>query len=92
LAVRLARSCESMTYLGHKDIQSTLVYLNMTPELLQRSTAVYLKLATEDLRSVALEVPAGVSPRTRPHCWTRSSCRMPRVLLRHAPRAGRKVA
>jgi site-specific recombinase XerD len=28
----------------------------------ERSTAVYLKLATEDLRSVALDVPAGVSP------------------------------
>ena len=23
------------TYLGHKDIRSTLVYLNITPELLQ---------------------------------------------------------
>ena len=28
----------------------------------ERSTAAYLKLATEDLRSVALELPAGVSP------------------------------
>lgn len=28
----------------------------------EKSTAVYLKLATEDLRSVALDVPMGVSP------------------------------
>ena len=28
----------------------------------EKSTAVYLKLATEDLRSVALDLPAGVSP------------------------------
>ena len=28
----------------------------------ERSTAVYLKLATEDLRSVALDVPAGIAP------------------------------
>jgi len=28
----------------------------------ERSTGVYLKLATEDLRSVALDVPSGVSP------------------------------
>jgi hypothetical protein len=25
------------TYLGHKDIRSTLVYLNITPELLQEA-------------------------------------------------------
>ena len=28
----------------------------------ERSTAPYLKLATEDLRSVALDLPAGVTP------------------------------
>jgi integrase len=26
------------TYLGHKDIRSTLVYLNITPELLQEAS------------------------------------------------------
>lgn len=26
------------TYLGHKDISSTLVYLNITPELLQQAS------------------------------------------------------
>jgi len=43
------------TYLGHKDIRSTLVYLNITPELLQeaaerfrRSSAVVLREAEGD--------------------------------------------
>jgi hypothetical protein len=29
------------TYLGHKDIVSTLVYLNITPELLQQANERY---------------------------------------------------
>ena len=29
------------TYLGHKDIDSTLVYLNITPELLQQASERY---------------------------------------------------
>ena len=29
------------TYLGHKDIRSTLVYLNITPELLQQASERY---------------------------------------------------
>jgi integrase len=31
------------TYLGHKDIRSTLVYLNITPELLQKASERFRK-------------------------------------------------
>jgi len=44
------------TYLGHKDIRSTLVYLKITPELLQEASERFRKngaaaaRATEDAR------------------------------------------
>jgi len=37
------------TYLGHKDIQSTLVYLNITPELLQQASERYRRHSVEVL-------------------------------------------
>jgi integrase/recombinase XerD len=38
------------TYLGHKDIQSTLVYLNVTPELLQQAGERFRKIGAEVLQ------------------------------------------
>jgi integrase/recombinase XerD len=38
------------TYLGHKDIQSTLVYLNVTPELLQQAGERLRKIGADVLR------------------------------------------
>jgi integrase len=39
------------TYLGHKDINSTLVYLNITPEVLQEASARFRKIGAQTLRS-----------------------------------------
>jgi integrase/recombinase XerD len=39
------------TYLGHKDIVSTLVYLNITPELLQQASERYRRRGAEALRT-----------------------------------------
>ncbi|OGA42844.1 MAG: hypothetical protein A3G24_09870 [Betaproteobacteria bacterium RIFCSPLOWO2_12_FULL_62_13] len=39
------------TYLGHKDIKSTLVYLSITPELLQEASARFRKIGAQTLRS-----------------------------------------
>jgi integrase len=39
------------TYLGHKDIQSTLVYLNVTPELLQQASERYRQHGVGALRA-----------------------------------------
>ena len=39
------------TYLGHKDIRSTLVYLNITPELLQEAGARFRKNGAAALRT-----------------------------------------
>jgi integrase/recombinase XerD len=39
------------TYLGHKDIQSTLVYLNVTPELLQQASERFRRSGAEALRA-----------------------------------------
>ncbi len=38
-------------YLGHKDIRSTLVYLNITPELLQEAGESFRKNGATALRS-----------------------------------------
>jgi integrase len=38
------------TYLGHKDIRSTLVYLNVTPELLQQAGERYRQHSVDTLR------------------------------------------
>jgi integrase len=38
------------TYLGHKDIRSTLVYLNITPELLQQASERYRRRSVDALR------------------------------------------
>jgi integrase len=38
------------TYLGHKDIRSTLVYLNITPELLQQASERFRKNGAAALR------------------------------------------
>jgi len=40
------------TYLGHKDIRSTLVYLNITPELLQEAGERFRKNGASALRTV----------------------------------------
>ena len=40
------------TYLGHKDIRSTLVYLNITPELLQQASERFRQTAASALRTV----------------------------------------
>jgi site-specific recombinase XerD len=40
------------TYLGHKDIRSTLVYLNITPELLQEASERFRQTAASALRTV----------------------------------------
>jgi len=40
------------TYLGHKDIRSTLVYLNITPELLQEASERFRKNGAAALRAV----------------------------------------
>jgi integrase len=40
------------TYLGHKDINSTLVYLNSTPELLQEASQRFRRNAVGALRAV----------------------------------------
>ena len=51
-----ARLPHLATYLGHKDIQSTLVYLNITPELLHQASERYRRhgvsalLASGELR------------------------------------------
>jgi hypothetical protein len=37
------------TYLGHKDIVSTLVYLNITPELLQQASERYRRRGAQAL-------------------------------------------
>jgi integrase/recombinase XerD len=37
------------TYLGHKDIVSTLVYLNITPDLLQQASERYRQRGAEVL-------------------------------------------
>jgi hypothetical protein len=42
------------TYLGHKDIRSTLVYLNITPELLQVAGDRFRKVG-----AVALQAAEG---------------------------------
>jgi integrase/recombinase XerD len=42
------------TYLGHKDIRSTLVYLNITPELLQVAGERFRKVG-----AVALQAAEG---------------------------------
>jgi integrase/recombinase XerD len=39
------------TYLGHKDIRSTLVYLNITPELLQQASERYRRHNVDALRA-----------------------------------------
>jgi len=39
------------TYLGHKDINSTLVYLNTTPELLQQASERFRKNGAQTLRA-----------------------------------------
>jgi len=39
------------TYLGHKDIRSTLVYLNITPELLQQASERYRRRNVDALRA-----------------------------------------
>ena len=39
------------TYLGHKDITSTLVYLNITPELLHEANERFRKIGAETLRT-----------------------------------------
>lgn len=39
------------TYLGHKDIRSTLVYLNITPELLQEASERFRKNSAVSLRT-----------------------------------------
>jgi integrase/recombinase XerD len=39
------------TYLGHKDIRSTLVYLNITPELLQHASERYRRHSVDALRA-----------------------------------------
>jgi integrase/recombinase XerD len=39
------------TYLGHKDIHSTLVYLNSTPELLQQASERYRRHSVSALRA-----------------------------------------
>jgi len=39
------------TYLGHKDIRSTLVYLNITPELLQEASERFRKNGATALRA-----------------------------------------
>ena len=39
------------TYLGHKDIRSTLVYLNITPELLQQASERYRRRNVDALRT-----------------------------------------
>jgi hypothetical protein len=39
------------TYLGHKDIVSTLVYLNITPELLQQASERYRRRGAEALHT-----------------------------------------
>jgi len=39
------------TYLGHKDIQSTLVYLNVTSELLQQASERYRQHGVGALRA-----------------------------------------
>jgi integrase len=44
------------TYLGHKDIQSTLVYLNITPELLHEASERFRKNGAETLRAAG-ELP-----------------------------------
>ena len=40
------------TYLGHKDIRSTLVYLNITPELLQQASERFRKKGATAVRAV----------------------------------------
>ena len=40
------------TYLGHKDIRSTLVYLNITPELLQQASERYRRRNVDALRAL----------------------------------------
>jgi integrase/recombinase XerD len=39
------------TYLGHRDIRSTLVYLNITPELLQKASERFRKNGAAALRA-----------------------------------------
>jgi integrase/recombinase XerD len=39
------------TYLGHKDIRSTLVYLNITPELLQEASERFRKKGATAVRT-----------------------------------------
>jgi hypothetical protein len=39
------------TYLGHKDIRSTLVYLNITPELLQEAGERFRKSCAATLQA-----------------------------------------
>ena len=39
------------TYLGHKDIVSTLVYLNITPDLLQQASERYRQRGAQVLRA-----------------------------------------
>ena len=39
------------TYLGHKDIHSTLVYLNTTPEILQQASERFRKNGARVLAS-----------------------------------------
>jgi len=39
------------TYLGHKDIRSTLVYLNITPDLLQQASERYRRRSVDALRA-----------------------------------------
>jgi integrase/recombinase XerD len=39
------------TYLGHKDIESTLVYLNISPELLQEASARFRKIGAAALHT-----------------------------------------
>lgn len=39
------------TYLGHKSIRSTLVYLNITPELLQQASERYRRSGARALRA-----------------------------------------
>ncbi len=46
-----ARLPHLATYLGHKDIRSTLVYLNITPELLQEASERYRRRNVDALRA-----------------------------------------
>ena len=43
------------TFLGHKDIKSTLVYLNITPEVLQLASERFRQHGAEALRATGVQ-------------------------------------